>query len=65
MSLVYLGYIDVLVILSNKDPNQINVEKLTWYQGHSKRRHDATKILLQWQLLEIRVSCLKTIEDKM
>ena len=48
MSLVYLGYIDVLVILSNKDPNQINVEKLTWYQGHSKRRHDATKILLQW-----------------
>ena len=26
--------------------------------------HCAAKIQLQWQLMEIRVSCLKTLEDQ-
>ena len=42
----------------------ITIKNLTWYQIYPRRSPCATVTQLQLQLLEIRVSCLKTLEGK-
>ena len=42
----------------------ITIEILTWYQSHPERSLCVAERLLQRQLQEIRVSCLKTLEGK-
>ena len=55
------GY-DVMMISVFR--SYITIEILTWYQSHPERSLCAIETLLQLQLLEIRVSCLKTLEGK-
>ena len=55
------GYV---VMMINVIRYGITIKKLTWYYRYPKRSICATEILLQLQLLNIRVSCFKTLEDK-
>ena len=42
----------------------ITIKNITWYHIHLEIILSTAKTLLQLQLLEIRVSCLKTLEGK-
>ena len=55
------GY-DVIII--NVIRSCITIKNLTWYHIYPQIGLCATETLLQLQLLKIRVSCLKTLEDK-
>ena len=54
------GYI---VMMLNVIRSDIMIKNLTWYQIYPKIILCIAKTLLQLQLLKIRVSCLKTLED--
>ena len=52
------------VMMLNVIRSCITIKNLTWYQSYPERSLCAAETLLQLQLLKIRVSCLKTLEDK-
>ena len=52
------------VMMLNVLRSCITIKILTWYQRNPKISLCVAKIMLQLQLLEIRVSCLKTLEGK-
>ena len=51
------------VMMLNVFRSCITIKILTWYQIHPEIIHCVAE-LLQLQILEIRVSCLKTLEGK-
>ena len=59
--LLAYGYAVMMIKILRYD---ITIKNLTWYQIHPKIICCAAEIVLQLQLLNIRVSCLKTLEDK-
>ena len=50
------------VMMLNVIRSDITIKNLTWYQIHPERILCVAKIVLQLQLLKIRVSCLKTLK---
>ena len=54
------GYV---VMMLNVIRYDITIKNLTWYQIHPEIILCAAETVLQLQLLNIRVSCLKTLKD--
>ena len=52
------------VMMRNIFISCITIKNITWYQSHPEISLCAAETLLQLQLLKIRVSWLKTLEDK-
>ena len=52
------------VMMLNVFRSCITIKNITWYQSHPERSLCAAERWLQLQPLEIRVSCLKTLEGK-
>ena len=62
-----LSFSDILaygytVMMLNVIRYDITIKNLTWYQIHPEISHCAAEIVLQLQLLKIRVSCLKNLK---
>ena len=69
-SVVVLVFLSMIIFLwlwcydDNVLRSYITIKIITCYQIHPEKILCAVETLLQLELLEIRVSCLKTLEDK-